>query len=111
MESHLVMDFLTPLTLRTLEPFKALTALRVQAQDIKALTALRVQALEIKALMALKVQAPDIRVNQEEPQDLDAAELNSILGRRKMVPMRVMHHMMSPTAMVTEILETCLNHS
>ena len=98
MESHLLMDFLTPLTLRTLESFKALTALRVQALDIKALT-------------ALKVQAPDIRVGQGEHQDLAAIELNSILDRMKTVPKRVMHHMMSPTAIVTEILETCLNHS
>ena len=93
------MDFqLTPLTLRTLESFKALTALRVQAPDIKALT-------------ALKVQAPDIRVGQGEPQDLAVTELNSILCRMKMVPKRVMHHMMSPTAVTSEILETCLNHS
>ena len=93
MESHLLMDFqLTPLTLRTLESFKALTALRVQAPDIKALT-------------ALKVQTPDVKVGQGEHQDLDAAELNSILGRMKMVPTRV------PTAIATEILETCLNHS
>ena len=97
MESHLLMDFLTPLTLRTL---------RVQAQNIKALTALRVQALDIKALTALKVQAPDIRVGQGEHQDLAAIELNSILDRMKTVPKRVMHHMMSPTAIVPEILET-----
>ena len=97
MESHLLMDFLTPLTLRT--------------PDIKALTALRVQAQNINALTSLRVQAPDVRVGREEHQDLDAAELNSILGRMKMVPKRVMHHMMNPIDIAMEILETCLVHS